>query len=179
MISVERTLKILLTLVLFSICLFWARVTIAETMYPIITYQCSPGSDVAVITNRLLKDGTGKTFNYSDIDGTYSPWDLVEIDRTSQQAKIIKTSKITKTCKLSSGIYTLTIEPQLFGRDLSGRCGESISAAVTVTYDGIDILERTPLEDFCKGNAPVIIRITTFGKTSEVKIKRIPKYKFY
>lgn len=166
---------------LLLLALSWAQGAIAadETIYPLITYKCIPESDIVKITNSLLKSDEGETYNYSDADGTYSPWDLVEIERTSDKSRIVKTSKLTKQCTLSSGEYTFTIEPQLFGRDLNGRCGASISAALTITYDGIDILERTPFENFCHGNAPVIIRVTTFGKTSEVKITRIPKYKFY
>ena len=161
--------------------LFWAQYSVAgdKTIYPLVTYQCDPGSDIVKITNSLLKNDVGETYNYSDADGTYSPWDLVEIESADNKTRIVKTKKLTKACTLSSGEYTFTIEPQLFGRDLSGRCGASISTALTVTYDGIDILERTPFENFCHGNSPVIIRVTTFGKTSEVKIKRIPKYKFY
>jgi hypothetical protein len=168
--------KLLLLLTLFGV---QSAVAGDKTIYPLITYQCNPASDLVKITNSLLKDDAGETYNYSDADGTYSPWDLVEIERTADKTRIIKTKKLTKTCTLSSGEYTFIIEPQLFGRDLKGRCGASISAALTVTYDGIDILERTPFENFCHGNSPVIIRVTTFGKTSEVKIKRIPKYKFY
>lgn len=179
MISVKETLKVLLAPVLFTLGLSWAQSAVDETIYPLITYKCNPASDIAIVTNKLLKADEGKTFNYSDADGTYSPWDLVEIDRSAKRTKIVKTSKLIKTCRLSSGNYIITIEPQFFGRKLTGKCSTSISAAVTVTYDGIDILERTPLENFCKGNAPVITRVTTFGKTSEVKIKRIPRYRFY
>ena len=163
------------------LALFWVQCAVAgdKTIYPLITYQCDPASDLVKITNSLLKNDIGETYNYSEADGTYSPWHLVEIERTPDKTRIVKTKKLIKTCTLSSGEYTFTIEPQLFGRDLKGRCGESISTALTVTYDGIDILERTPFENFCKGNAPVIIRVTTFGKTGEVKIKRIPKYRFY
>lgn len=165
--------------IFISLALFWGSCAAAETIYPLVTYKCNTGSDTAVITNSLLKDGTGEGYNYSDENGTYSPWDLVEIDRSNNNSKIVKTSQLVKTCKLSSGEYTFTLEPQLFGRDLSGRCGASISTALTVTHDGIDILERTPFENFCFGNAPVIIRVTAFGKTGEVKITKIPKYKFY
>lgn len=166
---------------LLLLALLWVGGAVADdkTIYPLITYECNPGSDIVKITNSLLKNGTGETYNYSDADGTYSPWDLVEIERTVDKTRIVKTTKMTKTCTLSSGEYTFIIEPQLFGRDLKGRCGASISTALTITYDGIDVLERTPFENFCHGNSPVIIRITTFGKTGEVKIKRIPKYKFY
>jgi len=169
------------TILLLLLTLFRVQVAVAgdKAIYPLITYQCDPGSDLVKITNSLLKNDVAETYNYSEADGTYSPWHLVEIERTPDKTRIVKTRKMVKTCTLSSGEYTFTIEPQLFGRDLKGRCGASISTALTVTYDGIDILERTPFENFCMGNTPIIIRVTTFGKTSEVKIKRIPKYKFY
>ena len=150
-----------------------------ETFYPLIQYTCDKQADMAIVTNSLLKGGKGETFDYSDKDGTYSPWDMVEIDRKSGRPKIIKKSKIIKTCELSSGSYTITLEPKPFGKTLDGRCGASISASIIVTFDGIDILEKTPFENYCHGNSPIITRVTTFGKTSEVKIKRIPKYKFY
>jgi len=67
----------------------------------------------------------------------------------------------------------------VFSRNLRGTCGASISSAFTVTFDGFDIKERTPFEDFCRGNSPIITRVTVFGKTGEVKIKRIARYKFY
>ena len=171
----------IVTNMLLVLALFWAQTAFAveKAAYPLITYECNPDSDVVVITNSLLKNGEGETYHYSDADGTYSPWDLVEIDESPDKSRIVKTSKLIKTCTLSSGEYTFTIEPQLFGRDLRGRCGATISTALTVTYDGYDVLERTPFENFCQGNAPIIIRVTTFGKTSEVKIKRIAKYKFY
>lgn len=186
MTSVNKTLKALFNPVIFAPVLFitslsWLPDSIADdgTIYPLVSYQCNPASDIAVVTNKLLNAEEDAKFNYSDEEGTYSPWDMVEIDRSEKNPKITETRKVTKNCKLSSGDYTITIEPHLFGRKLTGKCGTSISAAVTITYDGVDILERTPFESFCKGNAPVIIRVTTFGKTSEVKIKRIPKYKFY
>lgn len=159
--------------------LLWVEAYAGEKIYPLVTYKCDPGTDTAVVTNTLLKDGAGETYNYSDAEGSYSPWDLVEIENANDKSRIVKTSKITKACTLSSGEYTFTIEPQLFGRDLDGRCGATISTALTITFDGVDILERTAFENFCHGNAPVVIRITTFGKTGEVKIKRIPKYRFY
>ena len=150
-----------------------------ETFYPLLTYTCDKQADTLTVTNSLLKGGKGETFNYSHDDGTYSPWDMVEIDKSSGRSKIVKKNKVVNTCELSSGSYTVTLEPKPFGKTLDGRCGASISASITITYDGIDILEKTPFENYCHGNSPIITRVTTFGKTSEVKIKRIAKYKFY
>ena len=156
-----------------------AQAFASETIYPLVTYKCNPEADIITLTNSLLKGSEGPGYQYSDEKGTYSPWDLVEINRRTEHTRIVKTKKIIKTCKLSSGEYTITIEPQVFSRNLNGTCGASISSAFTVTFDGFDIKERTPFEDFCRGNSPIITRVTIFGKTSEVKIKRIARYKFY
>lgn len=156
-----------------------ATTTAAEAIYPLITYKCNTEADIITLTNSLLRSDEGAAFNYSDEDGTYSPWDLVEIDRRAEHTRIVKTKKVTKKCTLSSGEYTITLEPQVFSRNLDGTCGATISSAFTVSFDGFDIKGRTPFEDYCRGNSPIITRVTIFGKTSEVKMKRIPRYKFY
>ena len=171
--------KLRLLILCFAATAYAAGVSAAETIYPLITYRCNPDADIITLTNTLLKGAEGASYNYSDEDGTYSPWNLVEIDRRTAHTRIIRTKKITKTCTLSSGEYTITLEPQVFSRNLSGTCGASISSAFTVSHDGINIKERTPFEDYCRGNSPIITRVTVFGKTGEVKIKRIAKYKFY
>ena len=151
----------------------------AEAIYPLVTYKCNQEADIITLTNSLLKSDEGPGFNYSDEDGTYSPWDLVEIDRTTDQTRIVKTKKIVKKCTLSTGEYTVTLEPQIFSKNLDGTCGATISSAFTVSFDDFDLKERTPFEDYCRGNSPIITRVTVFGKTGEVKTKRIARYKFY
>ena len=174
-----KTVPVLATVSLV-IALLWAQASVAtETIYPLITYKCDAEADIIEITNSLLKNGQGANFKYSDEDGTYSPWDLVEIAQKSDATRIIRTNKLIKVCTLSSGEYTVEIEPQVFNKDLAGRCGASISGAVTILHNGIELLERTAFEDYCHGNAPIITRITVFGKNIEYKIKRIAKYKFY
>jgi len=156
-----------------------ADVTAAEAIYPLVTYKCNIESDMITLTNSLLKSDEGPTFHYSDEDGTYSPWNLVEIDRRTEHTRIVKTKKITKTCMLSSGEYTITLEPQVFSQNLDGSCGATISSAFTVNFAGVNIRERTPFEEHCRGDSPIITRVTVFGKTGQVKIKHIPRYNFY
>ena len=158
---------------------YMAEATATEAIYPLITYKCNSEADIITLTNSLLKSDEGAAFNYSDEDGTYSPWNLVEIDRRAEHTRIVKTKKVVNKCTLSSGEYTITLEPQIFSRNLNGTCGATISSAFTVSFDGFDIKERTPFEDYCRGNSPIITRVTVFGKTGEVKTKRIPRYKFY
>jgi len=151
----------------------------ADALYPLISYKCDTNADILTITNSLLKGEAGTNFNYSAEDGTYSPWDMVEIARKTDSTRIIKSSKITNSCILSHGEYTTVLEPQIFSEDLDGQCGATISGAVTIVFNESELLERTAFEDHCQGDAPIITRITVFGKTGEYKIKRIAKYEFY
>jgi len=163
----------------FAASFYGNSASASEAVYPLVTYKCNADADIITLTNSLLSSKEGASYEYSDEKGTFSPWNLVEIDRRPERTRIVKTKKIVKTCKLSSGEYTITIEPQVFSRNLKGTCGASISSAFTVTFDDYDIKERTPFEDYCRGNSPIITRVTVFGKTGEVKIKRIARYKFY
>ena len=169
----------LVRLVLSFVVATVATNVIADNVsYPLVTYKCNVEDDIITLTNSLLNDEEGPGFKYSEEDGTYSPWNLVEIERRPSRTRIVRTKKITRTCKLSSGVYTVTLEPKIFNRNLSGTCGATISSSFTISHDGYQIKGRTPFEDYCRGNSPVITRVTVFGKTSEVKIKRIPRFKF-
>ena len=149
-----------------------------DASYPLVTYKCNAEDDIITLTNALLPDDEGPTFKYSDENGTYSPWDLVEISQNPTHARVVRTKKIIKQCTLSSGVYTITLEPKVFNRNLSGTCGATISSAFTVSFDGFNLQGRTAFEDYCRGNSPVITRVTVFGKTGDVQVKRIPRYKF-
>ena len=163
-----------------AIALNWeVPASASDAIYPLISYKCDIDADILTITNSLLKGDAGANFKYSAEDGTYSPWDMVEIARKTDSTKIIKSSKVTNSCKLSRGVYTTVLEPKIFSEDLDGQCGANISGAVTIVFNESELLERTAFEDHCQGEAPIITRITVFGKTGEYKIKRIAKYEFY
>lgn len=170
--------KLYSLMLLCTITLCTTGVTAAEAIYPLVTYKCSPEADILTLTNSLLSSDEGAAFQYSDEQGTFSPWNLVEIDRRPERTRIVRTRAINKSCKLSSGEYRVNLEPQVFNRDLGGSCGATISTAFTISLGDIDIQERTPFEDFCRGNSPIITRVTVFGKTGEVKIKRVPRFSF-
>jgi len=168
-----------LYILLLLTSLFWTPASRAETFYPLITYHCDTAADTIIITNTLLHGDKGKNFNYSDADGTYSPWQMVKTENVDGKRKVIQKRKITKICKLSSGEYTVILDPQTFFDNAGDHCGDTISAAVTIDHVDDEILERQPFEGFCLGNAPIITQITVSGKTGRVKVKRIPKYMFY
>ena len=165
----------------FLLMFAWIDPALSETksINPLITYRCDTESDIIIITNSLLSPQEAETYDFSDASGTYSPWDLITVDHYSKKIKRNKNSKVVKKCTLSSGEYTTIIQPKIFSSDMNATCGSSISGTVTIEYDGFELMERSAFENFCLGNAPIITRISVFGKTSEVKVKRIPKYKFY
>ena len=172
-------LKIIIySLVLMLSCIGSVR-SDDTSINPLITYRCDTESDIIIITNSLLSPEEAKTYDFNDANGTYSPWNLVSVDHYNKKISRNKNSKVIKKCTLSSGEYTTTIEPKVFSSDLSSTCGHSISGTVTIEYDGFELMEKSAFENFCLGNAPIITRISVFGKTTEVKVKRIPKYKFY
>lgn len=103
------------TTLLPLLALLWAQAHAADMIYPLITYKCDTDTDTIMVTNSLIKGENSKTYSYSDAEGTYSPWDLVDIEHSSDKSRIVKTHKLIKTCQLSSGEYTLTLEPQLLG----------------------------------------------------------------
>ena len=88
-------MNLLKSLMLFSITAFYAVTASAEDsiIYPLITYKCNPAADIITLTNTLLKGDEGASYKYSDAEGTYSPWDLVDIDRKPDRTRIIRTKK--------------------------------------------------------------------------------------
>ena len=95
LVSVVMT-KLKTTVLAFSAMIFVANVSAAEAIYPLVTYKCDSAADIITITNSLLKSDEGASFEYSDADGTYSPWELVEIDRRTERTRIVKTKKVIK-----------------------------------------------------------------------------------
>jgi len=160
--------------------LFWASGLytsnlLAKDSFPLITYECDTAKDIILVTNTLLKDGKEKDFKYSDADGTYSPWDLVNIKSNI----ITDSSSIKKECQLSAAKYTIILEPQIFNRDLAGKCGANISTAITILSNGNEIQERKPFEFYCTGNIKIITGVKVIGKTGEIKIRKVPRHKYY
>jgi hypothetical protein len=154
---------------------FYASNTFAKDSFPLITYECNTAKDFLLVTNTLLKDGKEKNFKYSDADGTYSPWNWVEI----KDNKIVDSSSIKKECQLSSAKYTVVLEPQIFNHELDGMCGATISTAITIVSNNVEIMERKAFEFHCSGNTQIITGVKVVGKTGEIKTRTEPRYKYY
>lgn len=171
----RTTSKITLLTALFWGSSFYASNVFAKDSFPLITYKCDTAKDVLLVTNTLLKDGKEKGFKYSDADGTYSPWDMVKIKNN----KIIDSRSIRKDCKLSAANYSIILEPQIFNNRLDGFCGAVVSTAITILANDEVIKERKAFEFHCSGNTKIITGVKVIGKTGEIKIRAVPRHKYY
>ncbi len=169
------TSKITLLTALFWVSSFCASNVFAKDSFPLITYKCDTAKDILLVTNTLLKDGKEKTFKFSDADGTYSPWNMVKIKNN----KIIDSRSIRKDCKLSSANYSIILEPQIFNNNLDGFCGAVVSTAITILANDEVIKERKAFEFHCSGNTKIITGVKVIGKTGEIKIRAVPRHKYY
>ena len=173
--SLKTTSKIILLTALFWVSNFHVSNAFARDNYPLVTYKCDKAKDILLITNSLLKDGKGETFKFSDTDGTYTPWDMVTIKNN----KIVDSSSITKECKLSSANYSVILEPQIFNSNLDGFCKNIISTAITILANDEVIKERKAFEFHCVGNTKIITGVKVIGKTGKIKIREVPRHKYY
>ena len=168
-------LKIVLLNSLFLAAGFYTSNTLAKGNFPLVTYKCDKAKDIVLVTNALLKDGKEKSFKFSDAEGTYSSWEMV----TVRDDIITGSRSIKKECQLSSAKYTIILDPQIFNHDLKGKCGSTISTAITILSNKEVILERKAFEFYCTGNVKIITGIKVIGKTGEIKTRAIARHKYY
>lgn len=168
---------LLIYLGLLSFCA--SSVVAEEIAYPIITVTCDDQNDVLKIKNEVKWNDAGKMFPFSAADGTYNPWDWVKISAINSQQTVIEQKELELSCQLSNNLYKIVLKPKIFNPNYAGKCGNRLSATVTVFRGGSIIINDQPLEEFCLGNAPIIRGIKVFGKSGQVKYYKIAKYKFF
>ena len=151
----------------------------ASQAYPVITYTCDPEKDVLKIRNEIKWGDEGKNFSYSDEQGTYNPWDWVAVREQAGRLLASQSKSVELSCQLSSNLYKVILEPKIFNVNKSGRCGDKLSVKVTVLRGGSALLDSKELEQFCHGNAPIIMGVKVFGKAGRVKLFKVPKHQFY
>jgi hypothetical protein len=151
----------------------------ADQVYPVITYTCDEKADVLKIKNEAKWGEVGENFKFSEADGIYNPWDWVEMEDRGSRRLVRQSKSVELTCKLSGVTYKVVLEPKLFNPNYFGKCGDKLSAKVSI-YMGKDILlENKALEQFCHGNAKIIRGIKVYGAKRKLKLYKIAKHKFY
>lgn len=174
-------MRVLLKYILLLVCAFHLPVLWAETeqAYPIITYTCDKKADVLKIKNEVKWGEAGKNFPFSDADGTYNPWEWVQVNEKNGRTLVRQSKSVELVCELSGTSYKVILEPKLFNPDFNAQCGNKLSAKVSIYMGQALMLARKELEKFCRGNAEVIRGIKVYGKDRKAKLYKIAKHKFY
>ena len=165
--------------ILFICLLMYLPSAFADHAYPVITYTCDQKADVLKIKNEIKWGEAGKNFKFSEADGTYNPWDWVEMEDRGKRRLVRQKKSVELICELSGISYKVILEPKLFNPNYFAKCGNKISAKVSIYMGENMLLEKKALEEFCHGNAPIIRGIKVFGAKRKLKLYKIAKHKFY
>jgi hypothetical protein len=85
---------------------------------------------------------------------------------------------VTRTCKLSHGLYSVSIEPDPDNPNINGECGAKCSFLVDVRRGGVSVLTRHRL-DSKRCNTPggkTTTRIVVDGKSSQPRVTERPAH---
>ncbi len=164
---------------LFAFLLLYLPTVFADQVYPIITYTCDKKADVLKIKNEVRWGEAGRKFKFSEADGIYSPWDWVEMEDKGERRLVRQRKSVELICELSGVSYKVILQPKLFNTNYFGKCGNKLSAKVSIYMEGNMLLENKALEPFCHGNAQIIRGIKVFGAKRKLKLYKIAKHKFY
>ena len=161
-----RFIFLTISVIMVIVCAAGAR---ADVPYPIVSYSCQKAANRIYLSYQVLWNEEGEHFVYSDKSGTYNPWDLVTLDE--ERALIVKTSKIIKSCALSTGTYKVVIEPNPGNYNLNGRCGAEMNAVVSVYHGKTFTLKPTAFVSDCFDDDQ-INEIIIQGTNGKVEIHR-------
>jgi len=151
----------------------------ADRAWPIITFTCDQVKNEVKIKNEVKWGEAGKNFPFNEEQGTYNPWELVNIVDRGERRLVSARSKLELKCKLGPTKYTFVVKPKIFNPNFKGKCGDRLSVKVSVHKNSSTLLEDKDMESFCHGNAPILRGIKVFGQGSRVKLYKVPRSRFY
>lgn len=170
-----------LYIIIFILQVFSSFVASAEEqqVWPIISFTCDKANNILKLKNEVKWGEAGKYFPFNSEQGTYNPWDLVNIEQREGVLTVVEISQWHFKCELSGFEYTLNIRPKIFNADYNGTCGRRLSVSVSVYKGAAEILKDKSMVEFCHGNAPVLRGIKIAGGSSDVKQYKVSRARFY
>lgn len=174
--AIIQLLKIIITISLIYPVFVQAE---EERAWPIITFTCDKAKNEVKIKNEVKWGKTGKNFPFLAEQGTYNPWDLVNIVDRGERRLVSEKQQLELKCKLAKGDYRFVVRPKIFNPNFYGKCGDRLSVMVTIYKNKSILIKNKDMEKFCRGNSPVIRGIKVLGANSKVKLYEIPRSRFY
>jgi len=150
-----------------------------DRAWPIITFTCDQAKNEVKIKNEVKWGVAGEKFPFSKEQGTYNPWELVNIVDRGERKLVSAKSALELKCNLGPTKYTFVVKPKIFNPNFNGKCGDRLSVKITVHKNSSTLIEDKDMETFCHGNTPVVRGIKVFGQGSRVKLYEVPRSRFY
>lgn len=150
-----------------------------ERAWPIITFTCDKAKNEVKIKNEVKWGSAGKGFPFNAEQGTYNPWDLVNIVDRGKRRLISEKKKLELKCQLEEAEYTFVISPKIFNVNFNGKCGNRLSVKVSILKGSSVLIEDRAMEKFCHGNAPVLKGIKVKASNNKVKFYEVSRSRFY
>jgi len=144
----------------------------ADFFYKLAGYECDEKADAVILTYVGAHDEAGKKMMKNKGARQWDPWSLVVKDRKNGDS-IASCKTVHGQCKLSDGIYDITIGALPGNANLQGRCGGFMSAWAEVKRNTETVLSRHEFEfGDCHVAQPVTTKITiqAGGKPDIVKV---------
>lgn len=150
-----------------------------DRAWPIITFTCDKANNEVKIKNEVKWGNAGKRFPFNAEQGTYNPWELVNIVDRGDLRLVSGKSELNLRCQLDQAEYVFVVKPKIFNPNFKGKCGDRLSVKVSIHKGVSTLLEDKAMEGFCHGNNPVIRGIKVKGENSKVKLYKVPRSRFY
>jgi hypothetical protein len=124
-----------------------------------VKYQCDTDENVLTVSHYGAYNELGEMMllKYLD-DDTWDPYSLTYGDGDGERPRITGVKSITRICRLSDGLYRVTVTGSPDNWDVLGMCGAHITANLTVTKDNATIVNQR-FEGYCNNDNDVLHRV--------------------
>lgn len=166
-------MKALITLLLLASSMS----TYADSFYVLVGYICDAKNDQLLLTYDGAYNEDGEAMMANKRNTQWDPWSLVTL-KDDDHIGTLKT--VRANCRLSDGLYKVTITPSPGNFNIQGRCGAWMTASATVTK-GREIIARVPrFESDCLDiDTSITTRVVVRAKERKPEVKTVQSKEFY
>lgn len=151
----------------------------ADFFYKLVGYECDEKADAVILTYSGGLNEAGKDMMKNKGPRQWDPWKLIVKDKKNRNY-IGSHKTVHGQCRLSDGVYEITIGPLPGNANLQGMCGGFMSAWAEVKRNSKMALPRHAFEfGDCHFAQPVTTKIVIEAGGKEPVIKKVPWDDFY
>jgi len=112
-----------------SLLLFSANAE-SDQFYELIRYECNQQHNTVSVEYVGAYNEDGESLIANKTENDWNPWDLIVVSKNSHVTKI---NAIHRTCKLTDGMYRVSIRPSPCNTNLMGMDGGMMMAGATIS----------------------------------------------